>query len=241
MRNKKYALITGACSGIGQEISEYFAAKKVNLYLLCRDQKKLKLQKKKLEKKYGIYINIIYCDISKKINFNKIKKQIKNIDYLINNSAIANKKYFLMNHSKDYNDLFKINFEFPFFLSQICAQKMLKNNTKSSIINIGSTLAVVAAHNRSLYSSSKHALLGLTKNMALDLARYNICVNMVSPAKVIVKKNSVRTLRIIKKKIPTKKFTLKSEVAKTVFFLCSDEIRNITGENIIIDGGWTII
>lgn len=241
MKNKKFALITGACSGIGEHISEFFASKKINLYLMCKNKKKLKLQKNKLEKSHNVIIKTICCDISKKINFKKIGKVIVRLDYLINNAAVANKKHFFKNKLQDYHNLFKINFEFPYFLSQICAKKMIRNKNKSTIINIGSTLSVVGGYNRSLYSSSKYALLGLTKNMALDLAKYNICVNMISPTKVIVKKNNPNTLKIIKRKIPTKKFTLKDEVAKTAFFLCSDQTSNITGENIIIDGGWTII
>ena len=90
---------------------------------------------------------------------------------------------------------------------------------------------------------SKFALEGLTKSMALDLGKYGIRVNTVSPTKTIVKQNEMnkqtKRLKIIKSKIPLNKFSTIEEIASIVYFLTTKEASSITGTSIISDGGWT--
>ena len=90
---------------------------------------------------------------------------------------------------------------------------------------------------------SKFALEDLTKSMALDLGKYGIRVNTVSPTKTIVKQNEMnkqtKRLKIIKSKIPLNKFSTIEEIASIVYFLTTKEASSITGTSIISDGGWT--
>ena len=138
--------------------------------------------------------------------------------------------------------MIKINLSTTFRIKQIFAQKMIKK-IKGSIINLSSQLGHIGAYNRSLYCMSKFALEGLTKSMALDLGKYGIRVNTVSPTKTIVKQNEMnkqtKRLKIIKSKIPLNKFSTIEEIASIVYFLTTKEASSITGTSIISDGGWT--
>ena len=139
--------------------------------------------------------------------------------------------------------MIKTNLSTTFRIKQIFAQKMIKNKIKGSIINLSSQLGHIGAYNRSLYCMSKFAIEGLTKSMALDLGKYGIRVNTVSPTKTIVKQNEMnkqtKRLKIIKSKIPLNKFSTIEEIASIVYFLTTKEASSITGTSIISDGGWT--
>jgi NAD(P)-dependent dehydrogenase (short-subunit alcohol dehydrogenase family) len=120
---------------------------------------------------------------------------------------------------------------------------MIKNKIKGTIISLSSQLGHIGAYNRTLYSLTKFGLEGLTKSMALDLSKHGIRVVTVAPTKTLVKpeelkKRSLR-LNLIKKKIPLKKFSTKSEISSIVYFLTTDPAKSITGTSIIADGGWT--
>ena len=120
---------------------------------------------------------------------------------------------------------------------------MIKSNKGGLIINISSQLGHVGAHNRTLYCMTKFGLEGLTKAMALDLAKHKIRVNTISPTKTIVNKNEERLfkkrLSTIKKKIPLGSFSTKEQIADIAFFLSTESAYSITGTSIISDGGWT--
>ena len=120
---------------------------------------------------------------------------------------------------------------------------MIKNRS-GKIINISSIFGSVSKSKRASYSSSKSGLLGLTRACALDLAKHNILVNSVSPGfvntsltKRILGKN---TITKIKRDIPLKKLATPSEIIPYIIFLTSDHNKYITGQNCVIDGGYTI-
>ena len=239
--NKLKTLITGANSGIGKEIAEKFAKEKHDLVLLVKSKKKIK-DLKLLEKKYEIKVKILVGDL-RNLNFiNKLNK-ISYVDYVINNAAMSNTKYFSNVSEKDFDNLIKVNLRAIFKISQIFSKKMIKNKIKGAIISLSSQLGHTGAYNRTLYSLTKFGLEGLTKSMALDLSKHGIRVITVAPTKTLVKpkeiKKSSLRLNLIKKKIPLNKFSTKSEVASIVYFLTTDPAKSITGTSIIADGGWT--
>lgn len=240
MSNQK-TLITGAGYGIGREIAEKFAKEKHDLFLLIR-KKSEKNSLKLLEKKYGIKTIIFIGDL-RNINFiNKLKK-INYVHNVINNAAMANTKFFTKVSDKEFENLVKVNLQAVYKISQIFSKKMINKKIKGTIISISSQLGHVGAYNRTLYCLSKFGLEGLTKSMALDLAKYGIRVVTVAPTKTLVRpfeqKKTPNRLKIIRKKIPLNKFSTKSEIASIVYFLTTDSAQSITGTSIISDGGWT--
>ena len=127
-------------------------------------------------------------------------------------------------------------------LTKIFVKKMIKKKIKGNVINLGSQLGQMGAHNRSIYCMVKFGIEGLTKSLAMDLGKHGIRVNSVSPTKTIVNSSenkSSKRLNLIKKKIPLGKFSTTQEIANIVYFLTTSSAAGITGTSIISDGGWT--
>ena len=236
----KISLITGAGSGIGLAISDKFYQKKHNLILLVKTLKQKKILKKKFNSKS---VKIYNGDLAKYSFINKIAKKVRYIDYLINNASDRNGDHLTKVKKKDLDFLIDLNFKSTFLLTQIFTKKMIKKKIKGSVINISSQLGHLGAYNRTAYCSSKFAVEGFTKAAALDLGRYGIRINTIAPTKTIVNEKELLTskkrLRIIKKNIPSGKFSKKEHIADVCLFLISDAAQNITGSSIKIDGGWT--
>ena len=120
---------------------------------------------------------------------------------------------------------------------------MIRFKIKGNIISISSQLGHIAAYNRSIYCMTKFGIEGLTKSLAMDLGKYGIRVNSVSPTKTVINENEFKKnkkrLNLIKKKIPLNKFSTSEEIASIVYFLTTKEAGSITGSSILSDGGWT--
>tara|TARA_B110000858_G_C17798157_1_gene473646 strand:- start:2509 stop:3240 length:732 start_codon:yes stop_codon:yes gene_type:complete len=239
---KNITLITGAGRGIGKAIALKFAEENHTLFLLVQKKKQKKDLMKILSKK-EIKFDIFVGDLKNKKFIKSVEKKIKKVNNLINNAAGANTKYFTKVTSNELDDIVEVNLKAIFELSQIFAKKMIKNKIKGNIINISSQLGHTAAYNRTAYCMTKFGLEGLTRSMALDLAKYDIRVNTIAPTKTIVDskelKKTKKRLNIIKSKIPLGKFSTVAEIAGIAFFLTSDVANSITGSSIISDGGWT--
>ena len=167
---EKITLITGAGRGIGKQIALKFAEEKHELILLVQKiSQKRDLEKilKKQKSKFSIKVG----DLKNKKFIKSLDKEIKKIDNLINNAAIANTKYFTDVSAKNLEDILDVNIKSIFKLSQIFSKKMIKNKIRGNIINISSQLGHVGAYNRTAYCTSKFAVEGLTKSMALDLSK----------------------------------------------------------------------
>lgn len=237
-----YTLISGAGRGIGFEIASKFASKNHNLILLIRK----KNQKKKLErlsKIFGIETKVLVGDLRNGKFIQSLNKINLKVDNVINNAAGENQKHFLKVSEKELNDMIYINLKSTFIISQIFAKKMIKSKIKGNIISISSQLGHIAAYNRSIYCMTKFGIEGLTKSLSMDLGKFGIRVNSVSPTKTIIDQNEFKKkkkrLNFIKKKIPLNKFSTTSEIASIVYFLTTKAAGSITGSSILSDGGWT--
>ena len=239
---KKITLITGAGRGIGKAIALKFAEENHILYLLVQ-QKQQKLELSKIFNKRKSKFYIFVGDLKNKRFIKSLEKKIPKIDILVNNAASANDKYFTEVSSKELNDIIDVNLKATFELSQIFSKKMITHNVKGNIINISSQLGHIGAYNRTAYCMTKFGLEGLTKSMALDLAKHGIRVNTIAPTKTIVNPNEPKKIKkrldIIVNKIPLRKFSTVKEIAGIAFFLTSDVASSITGTSIISDGGWS--
>jgi 3-oxoacyl-[acyl-carrier protein] reductase len=233
----KVILITGGEGGLGKSISNKFL--ELGAKVIITTTKRYLLNKKNKRKSY------MYLDFSKKStikNFLEDLKKIKKIDILVNNAGI-NKLSYINDVNENYLDeIYKVNLRGPIILTKEVSKIMIKKRY-GKIINISSIFGSVGKSGRSLYSITKFGLVGLTKSTALDLAKYNILVNSVSPGVIntgLTKKilNSFQYKKI-KKEIPLNKLGDPSDVSYLVCFLCSNFNNYITGQNFIIDGGYT--
>ena len=141
-----------------------------------------------------------------------------------------------------------LNLKAAFHIAQLSARIMQKAKNRKkiggSIINMSSQLGHVGAPNRSVYSMTKFGIEGLTKGMALDLARNNIRVNTVCPTYVetpMVKRffKDKKFKNAMLNNIPLGRFATVSDVATAVVFLASKASSMMTGSSLMIDGGWT--
>ena len=243
----KYALVTGAGKGLGRACAVALAQARSNLLIVNRKKKDLD-QVSKIIKKFKVKCKSYTCDIT---NYNQIKSivnQQQRIDILVNNAGNNIPEHFTKVKTKNMEYLVKINTIAAFNVAQLCALKMirLKNRKKigASIINMSSQMGHVGGPIRSVYNMNKWGLEGLTKGMAVDLAKYNVRVNTVAPTFVV----TPMTKKFLKNKkfrketlnnIPLGRFAEMSEISSTVVFLASDAASMIHGTSILVDGGWT--
>ncbi len=246
---KKVALVTGAGKGIGKACAIALAEAGADLIIISRTQKDLD-QVSKIIKRFKSKCKSYVCDVT---NYNQVKNIVnkqKKIDILVNNAGTNIPEHFTKVQKKNMEYLVKLNNIATFNLAQLCTLKMLESKNRKkiggSIINMSSQMAHVGGPIRSVYNMTKAGLEGLTRGMAIDLAKNNIRVNTVCPTFVVTpmtkkflksKKFKNETLN----KIPMGKFANLSDVATAVAFLASDSSSMITGTSILVDGGWTAI
>tara|TARA_B100000674_G_C37870940_1_gene929456 strand:+ start:412 stop:1182 length:771 start_codon:yes stop_codon:yes gene_type:complete len=248
LSNKK-VLITGAAGLLGTEFANFLI--KFNAQCICID-KDLNLLKKKFGKIKNQNILYFKCDITKPkelehLNIILKKKKIL-VNTIINNAAInptPGKK------NKSWNEEFDVGLMGAKNVINEFSKDMIKNKS-GNIINLGSDLSVIAPNQEIYekaklkyikplsYSVIKHGILGMTKYYASLFGKYNIRCNCISPGGVNnnLNKNLVKE---ITKLIPLRRMAAKNEYNYAILFLCSDGLKYMTGQNVVIDGGRSII
>jgi len=233
-------LITGGNSNLGKKVIELLLKNNAFVYTTVTNIKKNKNYK--LKNKNIKFFELDYKNSKSVQNFINEIKNIDDIDVLINNAGINIIDNISNIKNKDWTDIQNVNLTGPFILMKEISKKMIKKK-KGNILNISSIFGSVGKEKRSSYSSSKWGLIGLTKSASLDLAKYNILVNALSPGVI----NSSLTKKILGSKgikditnqIPLKRLSSVDEIAKIILFLISNHNTYLTGQNIIVDGGYT--
>lgn len=244
--NGRVAIVTGAAQGIGKAIAERFAKEKINVFLIDIKDNIFAIAKE-LEKN-NVFTRALKADLTDKKEIKKMVSLIKDnagkIDILVNCAGVV----FLdnvVNLSEEYWDkTIAVNLKAPFLLSQAVAKVMIENNSGGKILNIASQAGVVAIDKHVAYCASKAGLINMTKVFAIELSKYNIQVNAISPTVILTelgkKAWAGKKGERMKKKIPAGRFGYPEEVAAAAYFLVTDEVNLITGENLVMDGGYTI-
>ena len=243
----KTAVVTGAGKGLGKACAIALAEAGANLIIISRTKKDL-IQVSKIIKKFKVKCKSYVCDIT---NYNEIKELInkqKRIDILVNNAGTNIPEHFTKVKRENMEYMVKINNVAAFNLAQLCSVKMIKTKNRKkiggSIVNMSSQMGHVSGPKRSVYSMNKFGIEGLTKGMALELAKFNIRVNAIAPTFVV----TPMTKKFLKDKkfkrdmlnsIPLGRFAQMSEISSAVVFLASDAASMITGTSLLVDGGWT--
>jgi len=245
----KVALVSGAGKGLGRACALALAEAGANLIIISRTQKDLD-QVARIVKKFKSKCKTYVCDIT---NYNDLKNIINKqsrIDILINNAGTNIPEHFTKVKTKNMERLVKLNTIAAFNLAQLSSIKMIKTKNRKkiggAIVNMSSQMGHVGGRIRSVYNMNKFGIEGLTKGMAIDLAKYNIRVNSVAPTFVVtpMTKNFLRNKKFKRdtlNSIPLGRFAEMSEVASAVVFLASDAASMITGTSLLVDGGWTAI
>ncbi len=240
----KTALITGATKGLGRGTAQAIAEAGGDIIAIGRNQNELNSLGEIVKKLKVNYVSF-NCDVNDFDRIKNIISKLKKLDILVNNAGTNLPEPFLNVKKSSLETLLNVNIKAAFNVAQLCAKQIIKLRRKQgSIINISSIFGLVAGQKRSVYSMTKFGVEGLTRGMALDLAKYNIRVNTVCPNIVLTPRTKKyfadkKYNKYVKESTPINKVVSISDVATSVAFLASNASSMITGSSIVIDGGWT--
>ena len=170
------------------------------------------------------------------------KKKFGQIDILINNAGVASSALFQDTSFEEWNRLMNVNLNGVFHCTQEVLPDMIARHD-GKIINISSIWGMVGASNEVAYSTSKAAVIGMTKALAKEVGPSNIKVNCIAPGIVMtdmVSEYSLEEFDAIREQIPLGKIGSTEDIANLALFLCSDMSNYITGQVISPNGGWVI-
>ena len=243
---EKNLLITGAGKGIGNKVFLDCLREGFFVYAIVRSKKDFDKLKKKINPKLcKIYLgNIKNISLIEKILKDSIVLK-KKINCLVNNAGERQRKDFVKIKHSEIHNIFENNFFSHFFIIQKIVSYFKKHKLKdTSIINIGSIVGKRGFEQLSGYASTKSALDGLTKSLAIEFAKDKIRFNIVNPG--FIKTSYFKKFKKNKKlynwtlqKTPLKKWGDSSDVSELILFLLSNKSKYINGQSISIDGGWT--
>jgi 3-oxoacyl-[acyl-carrier protein] reductase len=238
----KKALITGATGGIGLEICK-FLGDDHEIYILGRNEEKLR----NLSNKFSFIKEYFVCDIceSKSLTdfFEKISMKNLQIDILVNNAGVTDDSLFLRMDLKKWNKVINTNLNSNFMISNFFSKQMIKKKW-GRIVNITSVVGHTGNAGQSNYTASKAGIIGMTKSIAIELAKRNITVNSISPGFIDTEMTaslSDEQKDFIKNKIPLARIGKPEDVAYCVKFLVSDQANYITGQTIHVNGGLAML
>jgi len=238
----KTILVTGASSGIGRAIAIECSKMGASVIITGRNEERLKETYSQMK---GNQPNYIVADLSKPSNVQNLTKNISTLNGLVNCAGLTKVLPFPFAERKDFEEVMEVNFFAPTELSRLLV-KSKKLQKGASIVFISSVSGVYcSAVASSIYSSSKGAINGLAKAMALDLAPKGIRVNCVNPGMIDTNifsegKITQEQLNEDMKHYPLKRYGKPEEVAYAVIYLLSDASEWVTGSNLLIDGGLTL-
>ncbi len=244
---QKNLLISGVGKGIGRQILFDSINDLDFVYAITRSRKDyLELKKKLINKSCKIYLgDIKNIKLIDKILKDSIKKK-KLINCLVNNAGERQRKKFLKIKNTQIHNIFENNYFSHFFLTQKIVSFFLKYKLKNtSIINISSIVGMRGFNELSGYASTKSALDGLTKSLAIEFASKKIRFNSINPG--FVKSSYYENFKKKNKKLynwtlqqtPLKDWGENKDISQLVLFLISEKSKYITGQTICVDGGWT--
>lgn len=244
------AVISGASSGLGRQMSEAFAKQGANLVLIARRIEKLEQVKKELDK-YNVKVMTIKCDVTSTDDVNNACRIVENtfgkVDILIN-CAGASKDAGVLDMTDDEWE-FTVNTDLTsvFKVTRAFANIMKKNNY-GRIINIASMYGLVGNTeiDTIAYHSSKGGVINFTRAVAAELAKYNITCNCICPGyfETELTRDVLRTDRFkeyMNRTVPLKRYGKPGELNAGAIFLASNEASYVTGVILPIDGGYTCV
>ena len=239
----KNVIITGGSRGIGKAIAKKFAQNGANLAITCIKMSDEALDLVKNLESLGVKAKAYESDASDFESAIKLAENVFNdfgsIDVLVNNAGITKDNLLLRMSEEDFNDVMKVNMNSVFNNTKAVLRQMLKQKN-GSIINLSSVVGVKGNAGQSNYSSSKAAIIGFTKSVALELGSRNIRCNAIAPGFIeteMTKALQQDQINEWAESIPLKRSGKPEDVANTTLFLASDMSSYITGQVMNVCGG----
>ncbi|MFD2616434.1 SDR family NAD(P)-dependent oxidoreductase [Terrilactibacillus laevilacticus] len=241
----KVAVITGAGKGLGRGYAEALA--KAGCTCVCVGRAKESLDETiELIQEISPQSMALSLDISDISNIEKaidhIISEFGHIDILVNNAGTEIAKDFVDVRPEEYDAIMSVNMKGAYFLSQAISKHMILKK-RGKIINIASLGSYIGLSGSSVYCASKGAILQFTKTLSIELSPHNIQVNAIAPGYFLT--DMTRPFfedkdhrKWIEERIPIGRVGTAQDLAGTVIFLASPASNYITGQTVIVDGGW---
>ncbi|GGB10868.1 MULTISPECIES: SDR family NAD(P)-dependent oxidoreductase [Mucilaginibacter] len=238
----KVALITGGTRGIGNAIAERFLEAGCSVILTGTNASEIERLNNENTVKRISYLQLDFTRPESVERFLLKLNELDKIDVLINNAGINKVALNVDTTDADFDLLHNVNVKGPYVLCREVS-KLMKKNGYGRIVNITSIWSTITRPGRSVYTTNKNAIVGLTKTLAIELGKYDILVNAVGPGFTLTEltatTNSAEDLKKLTEVIPMNRMAQPVEIANVVLFLSSNLNSYLTGQNIIVDGGYT--
>ena len=235
----KTALVTGAGRGIGRSCASALAGAGARVITVARTRVDLD----SLHEAFPDLVETWQEDVTSEAFYARIET-LQGLDILVNNAGTNKPQEFTSVDIEALHTMLKLNVEAAFRTAQSAARVMLREQTGGSIINMSSQMGHVGSPGRTVYCMTKHAIEGLTKAMAVELAQHGIRVNSIAPTFIETSLTSAMIKNpefneFIISRIPMGQIAHVQDIAEAVLFLASSRSGMITGDSLRIDGGWT--
>jgi NAD(P)-dependent dehydrogenase (short-subunit alcohol dehydrogenase family) len=239
----KRALVTGAGRGIGLAAAAALAEAGGHVTLCARTRQEIEVAAANIKARCG-QADWLVLDVTDLHDMRKVIAAHAPFDILVNNAGSNRPSPFLEVKVEDFDFIMELNVRAAFFVAQAVARRLIETRKPGSIIQISSQMGHVGSPRRSVYCASKHALEGMTKTMALELAPHGIRVNSLAPTFVetpMTKKffENAEFRDFVLDRIKFGRIGKVEDLMGAVVFLASDASALMTGTSLVVDGGWT--
>jgi gluconate 5-dehydrogenase len=240
----KVAIVTGSSRGLGFGMAYALSRYGADIVVVNRNETSGKKAASSLQSEFCNRVLAVRADVSLSNEAENVVRTTLNefgrIDILVNNAGHVIKKSALETTLAEWDQIFAIHLRAAFVLSKLVAPVMMSQKN-GRIINISSQQASCAAPERASYSAAKKGLEQLTRNLATEWGPYNITVNCISPGKMLTELNPDINEQSHPTNIPIGRYGRVEDLYGIVVLLASEVSQYITGTNVLVDGGWSLI
>jgi 2-deoxy-D-gluconate 3-dehydrogenase len=240
----KVAIVTGARTGLGQGMA--FGLAEAGADIVGVDVSNLGETQKGIEERNRKFLGM-EKDLSDIKVIDEIIRQtiqkFKRIDILVNNAGIIRRADAVDFSEKDWDDVMNVNLKTVFFFSQAVAKQFIKQKTGGKIINIASMLSFQGGIRVPSYTASKSGVMGITRLMANEWAKYNININAIAPGYMATDNTAAlradpKRSKEILERIPAGRWGMPDDLKGIAVFLASEASNYVNGYTMAVDGGW---
>ena len=245
----KIALVTGSSRGVGRGVALAYAREGANLVVNYTSNEKAANEVVRAIEEMDSQAIAVRADVAKKTEAETLVRaaidKYGGLDILVNNAGFGRPAMMLKMEEDQWDQVVDIHLKGAFLCSQAAGRQM-KEQKSGKIINVSSVAGVVGTVGQINYSAAKGGVISMTKSMARELARYNICVNVISLG--IVATDMTEKIRTDEKlrdiymnRILLKRFAEPDDISPAFVFFASDQSNYITGQLLCVDGGYGMI
>jgi 3-oxoacyl-[acyl-carrier protein] reductase len=243
----RVVLITGGTRGIGAALARDFLEAGAHVIITGTGPAPRGELNRRVAQEGKGNIRYMQADFNDEASLNRFLEDIEHLprlDVCVNNAGINKHNLISEMETEDYDQLMRVNLRAPALICR-AACRLMRQANYGRIVNIASMWSLISKARRCVYAATKTGLVGLTRTIAIDMAPYNVLANAVSPGFVSTELTASmltpQEKADLEAHVPLQRFAQPREIAKVVLFLASDLNTYLTGQNIVVDGGFTSV